>query len=405
MNRTRWSVGTFLLGVLLLLSAITVFAKPGETRLPTMEEAGAEIQLLTDDVLAVVAMTHAGDGSGRLFIVEQPGRIKIWDGDQVVSPAYLNIASKVKYGGERGLLGLAFHPDYASNGLFYVNYTSEPDGNTIVAEYRADPPSANQVNPATERILLEIPQPYEDHNAGDMAFSPKDDYLYIMTGDGGAGWIGDPENRAQSLDTLLGKVLRIDPNNNDTSDGLAYDIPPTNPFVDDPDARDEIWAYGLRNPWRFGFDRATGAMLIGDVGQLSYEEINLQLPNSPGGENYGWRLMEGSQCFNPEFGCYDPSLTLPTFEYGHIDGNCAVIAGRVYRGSNFPTVRGYYLFGDWCSGRLFVARLVNGEIAVNVWQNTTYNPAAFGEDEAGELYFASTVGLFDSAIYHFVAVP
>jgi glucose/arabinose dehydrogenase len=243
---------------------------------------------------------------------------------------------------------------------------------------------------------LEIDQPFTNHNGGDIHFGP-DDYLYIGTGDGGSA--GDPGNRAQNLNLLLGKMLRIDVNNNNPGDGLPYDIPPDNPFVGDPSARDEIWAYGLRNPWRFSFDRATGVMLIGDVGQNQLEEIDLELPSSPGGRNYGWRLMEGSECYIPSINCNDGTLVLPILEYSHTSGNCSVTGGYRYDGSNFPLAKGYYLYADYCSGRIWAANRAPGGAITNVlWKDTPYLISSFGEDEAGELYFTDLNG----TVYQFV---
>lgn len=397
MNHKRWSI-TLLLAVLMAATVALVNARANPSSLLTAEQMAVSIELVTSDVNGAIGLANAGDGSDRLFIIEQPGRIKIWDGTQVLGTPFLDVSGLVTSGGERGLLGLAFHPDYATNGLFYINYTDNSSADTVVAEYQANPPSSNTADPTSARILIEIDQPFSNHNGGHLAFGP-DGYLYIGMGDGGSA--GDPNNYAQNLQSLLGKMLRIDPNNANTSDGLPYDIPADNPFVGDATARDEIWAYGLRNPWRFSFDRATGALIIGDVGQNEFEEIDLQLPSSPGGENYGWRLMEGFECFNPQVGCNDGSLTLPVFQYPHVDGNCSVTGGYRYQGAAFPQARGYYLFADYCSGRIWAANYVDGQGSVIEWMNTPYTITSFGEDEAGELYFTNT-GFFNSAVYTFV---
>jgi glucose/arabinose dehydrogenase len=291
-----------------------------------------------------VAITHSGDGSGRLFIVLQTGQILVYDGSQVLPVPFLDISTLVSTGGERGLLSVAFHPNYATNGLFYVNYT-DTQGDTVIAQYTvSDDP--NIADPDSAAILLTIAQPFSNHNGGQLQFGP-DGYLYIGVGDGGSA--GDPDDNAQNLGTLLGKMLRID-----VDSGVPYTIPPDNPFVGDPEARDEIWAFGLRNPWRFSFDRLTGDLFIGDVGQDSWEEVNFQTATSSGGENYGWRLMEGNQCFNPPTDCNDGTLTLPILEYNHSLG-CSITGGYRYRGTQIPQLEGTYVVGDFCSGRIWGA--------------------------------------------------
>ena len=274
-----------------------------------------------------VAITHAGDGSGRLFITEQGGRILIYDGSGVLPVPFLDVSALLLTSGERGLLSVAFHPNYASNGYFYVNYTNT-GGHTVIARYTVsnDP---NLADPASALTVLTIVQPYPNHNGGQLQFGP-DGFLYIGMGDGGSG--GDPNNYAQDPDSLLGKMLRI------AVDGdVPYSVPLDNPFVSDEQVRDEIWALGLRNPWRFSFDRSTGDLFIGDVGQRDWEEIDYQPVSSTGGENYGWRLMEGNNCFNPSTNCNDGSLTLPVLEYGH-DLGCSVTGGYRYRGKDKPLV-------------------------------------------------------------------
>jgi glucose/arabinose dehydrogenase len=340
--------------------------------------AALQFQAIATGLTNPIGITHAGDNSGRLFITLQGGQIRIFDGVQVLATPFLDVQSLLGAGvGEQGLLGLAFHPNYAANGFFYINYTNLK-GNTVVARYHvsADP---NIADPASRRIILRQKQPFANHNGGQLQFGP-DGFLYIGLGDGGSG--GDPGNRAQRLTTLLGKILRID------VDGrLPYAIPPSNPFVGTPRARPEIWAYGLRNPWRFSFDRSTGNLFIGDVGQDLFEEIDFQRASSRGGENYGWHRMEGKHCFNPATGCNDGSLTLPIIQYSHNLG-CAVIGGYVYRGSAIPQLRGRYLFGDFCSGVIWSARFVRGRGWVrNLLQDTNALIAAFGEDQNGELYF------------------
>ena len=342
-----------------------------------------------------VGITHAGDGSGRLFIVLQGGRIVIFDGVKILSSPFLDITSVVSSGGERGLLGLAFHPNYVGNGSFYVNYTNAA-GDTVIARYSVSA-NPNQADPTSADILLTIPQPFSNHNGGQLHFGP-DGYLYIGIGDGGSG--GDPQNNGQDLGTLLGKILRID-----VDKGPPYAIPPDNPFFGPGDgALDEIWAWGLRNPWRFSFDRLTGDMFIGDVGQNSWEEVDFQPAGSTGGENYGWRLMEGNSCYNPATNCNDSTLTLPILVYDHTVG-CSVTGGYRYRGSKNPALDGFYLYGDYCTGLIWGAQ----EDGLSGWNttvllDTNFLISTFGEDESGEIYFAH-LSAINGAIYQVVQSP
>ncbi len=324
---------------------------------------------------APLSVVSAGDGSGRLFIAQQDGLIRILDGQQLNSTPFLNISSLVSCCGERGLLGLAFHPQYPSNGFFYVNYTNTA-GDTVVARYivSSDP---NIANPNSAQILITIDQPLRNHNGGQLQFGP-DGFLYIGMGDGGGS--GDPGDRAQNLGELLGKLLRVDVNG-----ATPYSIPPSNPFVLTPGARGEIWAYGLRNPWRFSFDRLTGDLFIADVGQNQWEEVNFQPAASPGGQNYGWRKMEGNHCFNPTSNCNNGSLTVPVLEYDHSIG-CSVTGGYRYRGAKFAGMRGVYFFGDYCSGQIWGATDAGGDLASFAVSDTTLSITSFGEDESGELY-------------------
>ena len=321
-----------------------------------------------------VAITHAGDGSGRLFITLQDGRIVIFNGATVLPVPFLDIRTLVLSGGERGLLSVAFHPNYPTTPFFYVDYTNLM-GNTIVARYRVSTTDPNLANSSSRRAILRQSQPFANHNGGQLQFGP-DGFLYIALGDGGSA--GDPGNRAQNLGTLLGKILRVDVNG-----ALPYAIPPTNPFVGMAGTRPEIWAYGLRNPWRFSFDRANGNLYIADVGQAQWEEINFELNTNPGGRNYGWRRMEGRHCFNPAVNCNDGTLTLPVLEYSHAVGE-SVTGGYVYRGTQVPELVGRYVYGDFVTGRIWAA----GRVANVLLMDTTLRISTFGEDENGELYVA-----------------
>lgn len=330
-----------------------------------------------------VDITHAGDD--RLFIVEKGGFIRILQANgSLVATPFLDIDNLVRSNeSERGLLGLAFHPNYATNGYFFVNYTNN-DGDTQVSRFSVSPDNANLADPSSEKPLLKVEQPYENHNGGDLAFGP-DGYLYIGLGDGGLG--GDPVNAGQTRTTLLGKMLRIDIDNGD-----PYAIPATNPFADTDFTLDEVWALGLRNPWRFSFDRLTGDLWIGDVGQGLWEEIDLQLANSPGGENYGWRCYEGNATFNTN-GCPgEGDFVFPIHDYtSNFTEGCSVTGGYVYRGTDFPELAGHYVYTDFCSGRIWTLYPDGADGWINTeWLNGTNSQySSFGEDQNGELYLAA----------------
>ncbi|MBI5016134.1 MAG: PQQ-dependent sugar dehydrogenase [Deltaproteobacteria bacterium] len=321
-----------------------------------------------------VHITHAGDGSGRLFVVEKRGTIRIVRDRAVLPTPFLDLSGAVRStGSEQGLLSVAFPPDFATRRHFYVDYTGQSGvGDTVVARHTlsADPDVAN----AAGEAVLRVRQPFTNHNGGQLAFGP-DGFLYVGLGDGGGG--GDPFGNGQNLSSLLGKILRLD-----VEAGVpTYAIPTGNPFGD------EVWAYGLRNPWRFSFDRATGDLFIADVGQAQFEEIDVQPATSRGGENYGWNVMEGFHCFGAAT-CNQAGLTLPVVEYTHAGGNCSVTGGFVYRGGRLPALQGIYLYGDYCSGRIWGLRR-NGA----AWENgllltTALQISSFGEDEAGNLYVA-----------------
>lgn len=327
-----------------------------------------------------VALTHAGDN--RIFITLQTGRIVIFDGANMVPKIFLDVSDRISAGDERGLLSIAFHPRYRENGFVFADYTDR-SGNTVVSRFTVSRDDPNSVPATSEKIILHVAQPFANHNGGQLQFGP-DGFLYIGMGDGGA--TGDPGDRAQSLKSLLGKILRID-----VDGGDPYMIPETNPFVAAVDARPEVWAYGFRNPWRFSFDRLTKEMFVGDVGQDSVEEIDLVKPGN-GGRNYGWRRMEGSLCFNPSGGCNDGTLELPIVEYSHSLG-CSVAGGYRYRGTRFPQLSGVYFFGDFCSGRLWSATVdAQGKWTATSRMDTSLAITAFGEDAAGELYVVEMNG-------------
>jgi glucose/arabinose dehydrogenase len=346
--------------------------------------SGASAQRLVEvagGLTRPVSITHAGDGSERLFVVEQGGMVRVLVAGELHAEPYLDLTRRTEARGERGLLGLAFHPRFAENGRLFVHYTDR-SGTTIVSELRTPDPAAPRVDAGTERIVLSQSQPYANHNGGQIAFGP-DGYLYIALGDGGSG--GDPLDAGQDLSTWLGTLLRID-----VDGGEPYAVPNSNPFVGNRSARPEIWAYGLRNPWRFSFDRETGDLWIADVGQNAVEEVNLQSASSRGGENYGWRLMEGDRCFQPPSGCQDGTLVLPVITYTHGSGwGRSVTGGYVYRGSELPDLVGRYVFGDFVSGRIFVAEGRDGGWTARPLLDPGFSVSTFGQDEAGELYVAA----------------
>ena len=373
MNRSplRSKAGLALIG--LLCGSLHAFS--GSMAAPAVEAPVALVPLVTKGLEKPLFLTHAGDGSGRLYVLEQPGRIRIVEQGALSPVPFLDLVDRVLMDdAERGLLGLAFHPDYRRNGRFFVNYTRRPDGATVVAEYRrgGSPDAAAR----QERVVLVVMQPESNHNGGMVAFGP-DGYLYIGIGDGGA-W-GDPGNRAQNPDELLGKILRIDVDHGD-----PYASPADNPFVKGG-GRPEIYAMGMRNPWRFSFDRESGGLWVADVGQKKWEEVNLVTR----GGNYGWRLMEGGHCYNPAVACPTEGLVLPVMEYGHEAGRCSIIGGYVYRGRALPALRDAYVSGDFCSGEVFVFRPSaegGGVAGPAVLLKTGFRISSFGQDEAGELY-------------------
>lgn len=342
---------------------------------PPIPEASIDLEPLSSHTFEnpVFVTPFPGDPS-QFIVVEQEGRLLSLQDGKVQKNPFLDIGEKLSTGGERGLLGLAFHPQFPSNGRFFVNYTRGSDGATVIAEYHATPSSP--IADTQERILLVISQPYSNHNGGMIAFGP-DGYLYIGTGDGGSG--GDPDNHAQNPQELLGKFLRID-----VDRFSPYAIPPDNPLVRGT-GKPEIFALGLRNPWRFSFDRQTGDLWAGDVGQNRWEEVNIIHK----GKNYGWRLLEGRHCYNPSSNCeLAPSLVPPVTEYRHEGGRCSVTGGYVYRGKHIPELEGTYIFGDYCSGEIWGYR--NG--GTRLLTDTDLQISSFGEDSEGELYVVDHQG-------------
>ena len=337
------------------------------------------VPLVSSGLVDPLFLTHAGDGSSRLFIVEQRGTIRVLQPGSSSPSMFLDIRSRVLAGGERGLLGLAFHPLHENNGRFFVYYTRVGDGAVVIAEHNLTG-DRNVANPA-ERILLVIPHPnFGNHNGGMLAFGP-DSFLYVGVGDGGSA--NDPFNNAQDLGELLGKVLRVDVN---AGGGLPYASPPANPFVNMANARGEIFAYGLRNPWRFSFDRFTGQLWLADVGQGAREEVNMPVV---GGGNYGWRVYEGTACTGVDpFLCNPSNFILPIFDYTHAGGRCSITGGYVYRGSQAALPEGTYVYGDFCSGEIFSW---NGS-AQTLELDTTMTISSFGEDENGEIYVVNHNG-------------
>ncbi len=350
------------------------------------------LELVADGFSRPTHLVNAGDGSGRLFVVEQEGRIWILRDGQRLPEPFLDLRRQVgARGNEQGLLSLVFHPQFAANGRLFVNYTNT-SGDTVVAEYRvsADP---NRVDLTSAREILHIEQPAANHNGGLLLFGP-DGYLYIGTGDGGSA--GDPLNAGQRLDTLLGKLLRID-----VDTGEPYAIPPDNPFVDTPGARPEIWAYGLRNPWRFAFDEVSGMLFIADVGQNALEEVNVA-PVDAAGLNYGWRVMEGDRCFRAA-ACDQTDLVLPAAVYPHDNaiGGCSVTGGEVYRGSQQPGLTGLYFYADFCSGNLWALWSTAGGWQHALVARLNIQTTSFGRDEAGEIYLLDRAG----GVYRLLARP
>jgi len=339
-----------------------------------------------------VGIHHAGDGSNRIFIVEQEGRIKVFNNNsnENSSQTFLDIRSIVDQDGgytEEGLLGLAFHPNYSENGYFYVNYTEHNPRRNVIARYSVDPDNPNEADYFSSEVILEVNQPYTNHNGGQMGFG-EDGYLYISFGDGGSA--GDPQENGQDLSTLLSTIIRIDIDN--PSNNLNYGIPFDNPFINTPNARDEIYAYGLRNVWRFSWDLETGFLWAADVGQNAWEEIDIIYP----GLNYGWNEMEASHCYPPGSDCNPDEFELPIWEYElYVDGVCSVTGGYVYRGDTIWSLKGKYIYGDWCTGHIWALTFsengnhINEDIIVS-----DINITSFGLDQNDELLFCGNSRIY-----------
>lgn len=366
------------------------------------DKDGMELTPITDDSVTIqnafpnlafsrpLDLQTTNDGTNRIFVVEQGGTIQVFENndDANTSNTFLDLSANIASSDELGLLGLAFHPNFEQNGYFFVCYTPTSDL-SVISRFKTMDGNSNQADLSSETILLRIPQPYTNHNGGQLGFGP-DGYLYIASGDGGSG--GDPDGNAQNLENLLGTILRVDVDNNDAS--LNYSIPSDNPFVDMENARPEIYAYGLRNPWRFSFDSQTGELWTGDVGQGEKEEINI----ITAGGNYGWNILEGTSCYNSQ-DCDDTGTILPVFEYGHGNNDKSVTGGYVYRGSSIPDLNGYYIYGDFISGRIWALDKVSEASVDNkLLLETGLNIASFGTDQSNELYICS----FDGNIYKLV---
>jgi len=357
---------------------------PMPTAPPGAPLTGVSLVPVADGFDAPTFVGNAGDE--RLFVVEQRGRIRIVSNGELLPEPFLDIREQVgSQSNEQGLLSIAFHPDYAGNGVFFLDYTDR-NGDTVISRWQvSDDP--NRADASSETVLLQIAQPYPNHNGGQLQFGP-DGYLYVGMGDGGSG--GDPQNNGQNPGTLLGALLRLDVDAE--GGGAHYAIPPDNPYIGDENGRNEVWAIGLRNPWRFSFDRETGDLYVADVGQNMYEEVNFVPAGQGAGLNFGWNWMEGNHCFRD--GCDPGAFYAPVAEYSHGQGECSITGGYVYRGAAFPAMRGNYLYGDFCSGRLWTlfrqpdGSWVNNAIGVAPGSLTT-----FGEGFDGELYLTTREGV------------
>ncbi len=340
----------------------------------------------------MVGMAYPNDGSNTLFVLLQPGVIMAFANNQNVEAAdiFLDIRERVSdRGNEEGLLGLAFDPDFRENGYFYVYYSAANPRRSVLSRFSVRPDGV-AADAGSERVVMEVEQPYSNHNGGQIAFGP-DGYLYVGLGDGGSR--GDPRGNGQNPNTLLGSIIRIDVRV--LGEVGTYGIPADNPFAGVDGARGEIWAYGIRNPWRFSFDRESGELWMADVGQNRLEEVNIVRR----GLNYGWNLMEGSECFEPRRGCDSQGLEMPVAEYGR-EGGCSVTGGYVYRGERLPSLYGAYVYGDFCSGKIWALRYADGQVTEHLEVvDSRLEISSFGEDQSGEIFVLS----FDGGIYRLVS--
>jgi glucose/arabinose dehydrogenase len=375
-----------------MAAGVNACSSDSEPGLP--QGSGARLELIVSGLSSPLYLTSPPGDLNRLFIVEQTGAIRLIKAGVLLPTPFLDLSGRISAGGEQGLLGLAFYPDYATSGRFVVHYT-DPAGDTHLSIFQvsSDPDVADA---ASEQVILTADQPYPNHNGGQILFGP-DGFLYLGLGDGGSA--NDPEGRAQDLGDLLGSILRVD-----VQSGTSYTVPADNPFAGQAGISPEVWSYGLRNPWRFSFDRATDDLYIGDVGQNAYEEVDIA-PGASGsgkGANFGWNIMEGRHCLtDPQ--CDQAGLTLPDFEYGH-DQGCSIAGGYVYRGPAIPALQGLYFYGDFCQGWVRSLRYAAGAaIEVTDWPSLRPGGSvlSFGEDAAGELYVLSSSG----SVFKFVPDP
>lgn len=369
--------------ILLCLLALAACDGNPSDGAPPPGETNIRLEPVVTEGLASPVFLTAPAGDARLFIVEQPGRIRVVENGTLLPTPFLTLTD-ITAGGERGLLSMAFHPQYAQNGFFFVNYT-DAGGDTRVERYRVSA-DRNRADPSSAQLVIQVTQPYANHNGGLVAFGP-DGKLYVGMGDGGGG--GDPDETGQDPLQLLGKLLRLD------VDGAApYAIPADNPYAGRRDRRPEIWAMGMRNPWRFSWDRTANLLYVADVGQNRLEEINV-VPAGQGGLNYGWDVMEGSDCFEPRDGCDRAGLVLPASEYTHAEG-CSVTGGYVYRGQALPALRGIYFYADYCEGWIRSFRYADGQATgPRSWDvENVGNVTSFGEDSRGELYVLAGRGVY-----------
>ncbi len=371
---------TLLTGLVFMLSG----CKGDKAPIDVPEGEEETVKLISQEAFPALTFSRpidfvaANDGSNRIFIAEQAGTIRMFTNDEkaTTSSPFLDISSKVSYGGERGLLGLALHPDFKNNGFFFINYTRGSPMETVISRFKA---TGNTADPASEEVILTYPQPQSNHNGGGLLFG-KDGFLYIASGDGGGG--GDPQNYAQNLSSLLGKILRIDINSTEKG---KYGIPADNPFRNNSQSyREEIYAYGLRNPWRISFDEVSGQIWAGDVGQNAKEEIDIIVK----GGNYGWRKKEGKNCYNPASNCEEDGFIAPVWDYGRGDGDVSVTGGFVYRGKNLPSLTGKYIYGDYASGRIWALHIREDKsVTHTLLIEKGGNISSFGIDANKELYF------------------